>query len=192
MHFSLSCPVHDSFRVQQLAGMFDVPIAERLTESFDVELPSDDEDWSIGLIVGPSGSGKSSIARQAFADALYTGSNWPADRAVIDGFGELPVRKATELLTAVGLSSPPSWIKPYHVLSNGERFRCDLAKSLAIGYQSSDTSLVAFDEFTSVVDRNVAKVCSAAVARSIRQAARRTAGLWRYHLSLRRGRVARG
>ncbi|MEP6900292.1 MAG: hypothetical protein ABJA66_01000, partial [Actinomycetota bacterium] len=36
----------------------------------------------------------------------------------------------TTTLTAVGLASPPSWLKPYPVLSNGEKFRCDLAMAL--------------------------------------------------------------
>ena len=58
-----ACPVvHDSFRVQQVAGMFDVPLAEKATERFPVELPDLAEDWEIGLIVGPSGSGKSTVA----------------------------------------------------------------------------------------------------------------------------------
>ena len=170
----VDCPVHDSFRVQQVAGMFDVPLAERSVESFDVELPDDDEQWQIGLIVGPSGSGKSTVAREAFSDELYEPSDWPADRAVIDCFGETPIRKVVELFTAVGFGSPPSWVKPYHVLSNGERFRCDLAKALSIGCQAAGTSeqpLVVFDEFTSVVDRNVARVCSAAIAKGVRKGA---------------------
>ena len=89
----VSCPVHDSFRVQQVAGMFDVPLAEKATERFEVELPADDDDWQIGLIVGPSGSGKSTVARHAFARRVVPASRaWPADRAVVDCFGELPVR----------------------------------------------------------------------------------------------------
>lgn len=177
MQISLSCPVYDSFRVQQIAGMFDVPVAERMSETFDVELPADDEPWQVGLIVGPSGSGKSSVARQAFGSALYKASQWPTDRAVIDCFdssgkGSLTVRQTTELLTAVGFSSPPSWIKPYHVLSNGEQFRCDLARALSIHSSSpqplASSPTIVFDEFTSVVDRNVARVCSAAVARAVR------------------------
>jgi hypothetical protein len=93
------------------------------------------------------------------------------------------------LFTAVGFGSPPSWVKPYQVLSNGERFRCDLARALAIGFQTQGCRmqdagcreespppasripfpLTVFDEFTSVVDRNVAKVCSAAIAKGIRR-----------------------
>ena len=127
----VSCPVYDSFRVQQVAGMFDVPLAEKSTERFEVDVPGRDEEWQIGLIVGPSGSGKSTIARHAFGEELYTAAEWPADRAVIDCFGDTSVRQVVDLFTAVGFGSPPSWVKPYHVLSNGERFRCDLARALS-------------------------------------------------------------
>ncbi len=188
---TVTCPVFDSFRVQQVAGMFDVPLTEKATERFSVELPDRAEPWDVGLIVGPSGSGKSTVARQLFADELYQGAEWPADRAVIDGFGDLPVRHVVELFTAVGFSSPPSWVKPYQVLSCGERFRCDLARALANGecgmgsgekkgpdlvpspfpIRHSPFPLVVFDEFTSVVDRNVARACSAAIAKGIRRGA---------------------
>jgi GNAT superfamily N-acetyltransferase len=117
---------------------------------------------------------------------LYVAADWPADRAVIDCFDELPVRHVVDLFTAVGFGSPPSWVKPYQVLSNGERFRCDLARALACSFKGArieergssksnslltprSSPLVAFDEFTSVVDRNVAKVCSAAIAKGIRR-----------------------
>ena len=86
---TLSCPVYDSFRVQQVAGLFDVPLAERATASFAVEVPAVDEAWQIGLIVGPSGSGKTTIARRAFGAYLADERDWPADRAVVDCFGPL-------------------------------------------------------------------------------------------------------
>ena len=189
----VSTPVHDSFRVQQVAGMFDVPLAEKTTERFQVELPERDEPWQVGLIVGPSGSGKSTVAGHYYPNELYREADWPEGKAVVDCFGDVPVRQVIEFLTAVGFSSPPSWVKPYQVLSCGERFRCDLAKALAkgcrlsaIGCQpeendrlsgtsgreptaDSQQPLIVFDEFTSVVDRNVAKVCSAAIAKGIRK-----------------------
>ena len=87
-------------------------------------------DWRIGLIVGPSGSGKSTIARRLFGDRLYENAPWPEDRAVVDCLGDRPIKEIIGLLTAVGFSSPPNWVKPYRVLSNGERFRCDLARAL--------------------------------------------------------------
>ncbi len=175
----VDCPVHDSFRVRQVAGMFDVPINDRASERFSVDMPDlARESWSIGLIVGPSGSGKTTIARRLFGDAVRPARPWPEDRAVVDCMGDHAIRKITGLFTAVGFGSPPSWIKPYHVLSGGERFRCELARALAAslhsavqaGNDSADRPLVVFDEFTSVVDRNVARVASAAMARSIRGA----------------------
>ena len=178
---TVECPVYDSFRVQQVAGMFDVSLAEKATERFAVELPGDDEAWEVGLIVGPSGSGKSTVAAEFYGEKLYRGAEWPDDRAVIDCFDDVPVRQVVELFTAVGFSSPPSWVKPYRVLSCGERFRCDLARALSVvdemvsrdpvGERSAGASrlTVAFDEFTSVVDRNVARACSHAIAKGIRR-----------------------
>ncbi|MEN6557943.1 MAG: GNAT family N-acetyltransferase [Thermoguttaceae bacterium] len=177
IHVEVHCPVFDSFRVQQVGGMFDVPLSQRASQQFDVDVPDwvfakneDDESaWRLGLIVGPSGSGKSTIARTMFGPRVYRPHPWPADRAVIDGFGQRSIKEITRLLTAVGFSSPPSWIKPYQVLSNGEQFRCDLARALfETDGDDRPHPVVVFDEFTSVVDRNVARVVSAAVARGIR------------------------
>jgi GNAT superfamily N-acetyltransferase len=172
---TVSCPVHESFRVQQVAGMFDVPLAARATQQFRVEIPEWREPWKIGLIVGPSGSGKTTIAREMFGTRLAGRREWPDDRAVVDGLGELPIKTVTGLFTAVGFSSPPAWVRPYSVLSNGERFRCDLARALAEADASEGGpgdlragDVVAFDEFTSVVDRNVARAVSASVAKGIR------------------------
>jgi energy-coupling factor transporter ATP-binding protein EcfA2 len=148
-----------------VAGIFDVALEKRSSERFTVDLPAEDEDWRIGLIVGPSGSGKSTIARHAYGDRIYSGGDWPADHSVLDGFGEeRSIKEITHLLAAVGFSSPPNWVKPYAVLSNGEKFRCDLARALL-----SENDLVVYDEFTSVVDRTVAKIGSAAVSRAIRK-----------------------
>lgn len=159
----VSCPVHDSFRVQQVAGMFALPLEKKSTASFSVEVPGVDEPWQLGVIVGPSGSGKSTIARAAFGTALAESFDWPNDRAVIDCLGAQPIKEMTRVLTAVGFSSPPAWIKPYAVLSRGEQFRCDLARMLL-----AERPLVVCDEFTSVVDRTVARFGSAAVSKAIR------------------------
>ena len=128
---TVTCPVYSSFRVQQAAGMFDVPLAEKASARFQVNLDAWNDQWKIGLIVGPSGSGKTTIARQMFGDRLTRRAEWANDRAVIDGLGDRTIKEITSLFTAVGFSSPPSWIKPYAVLSNGEQFRCDLARALS-------------------------------------------------------------
>ena len=169
MHLTVTCPVYDSFRVQQIAGLFDVSLEAKLRQTFEVETPDLNTEWQIGLIVGPSGSGKSTLARELFGSALYANSQWNEHEAVVDGFdSSLSIRDITRLLTSVGFSSPPSWVKPYSVLSNGEKFRCDLARALSLAsIDGAKNPIIAFDEFTSVVDRNVAKVASAAIAKGI-------------------------
>lgn len=109
-------------------------------------------DFSIGLIVGPSGSGKSTLLRQFGQEETVS---WDSRRAVVSHF--LSASDARQRLGAVGLNTIPSWVKPYHVLSTGERFRADLARRIKSG--------AVIDEFTSVVDRNVAKACSVALRR---------------------------
>lgn len=169
---TVSTPIDvKSFRVSQVAGLFDVPVTARASETFNVELPALSEGWQIGLIVGPSGSGKSTIARHAYGDNVYQpGQGWPEKKSVLDGFDpDLPAKELTALLSAVGFSSPPSWIKPYGVLSGGEKFRCDLARSITQRRKGAkEEGLVVFDEFTSVVDRTVAKVGSMAVSKLLR------------------------
>jgi len=155
-----------SFRVEQLLGMFDVPRTDSIDVEWNVDLPIEEQDWSIGLIVGPSGSGKTTIANEIFAEAhIHTGFDWKRDCSLVDNFDKHhSIKDITRVLSSVGLSSPPHWIKPYHHLSNGQQFRAELAHVLMSSHER-----VVFDEFTSVVDRDVAKVCSSALAKTIRR-----------------------
>ncbi|WP_158545454.1 GNAT family N-acetyltransferase [Bremerella cremea] len=159
----VACPVHDSFRVQAVAGMFDVPLAEKTSRQFSVELPSADQAWQVGMIVGESGSGKSTVAQAAYGNQLVRSFRWPREAALVDGFpSRLTAREVVRTLTSVGLSSPPTWCKPYHVLSTGEKFRADLARSIVRGQP-----VVAFDEYSSVVDRETARFGSLALRKGI-------------------------
>jgi len=152
-------------RVMQLEGMFDIAPSQRADLSWSVDLPLAEKDWSIGLIVGPSGCGKTTIARALFPDAYMSGFDWDNSRAVVDGFpNAMSIKDVTLLLSSVGFSSPPAWLRPFAVLSNGEQFRATLARALA-----SKPDLCVFDEFTSVVDRTVGRIGSAAVAKTVRR-----------------------
>jgi GNAT superfamily N-acetyltransferase len=219
----LETPICRTFRVEQVAGMFDVPLEEReggwgcpqgnpgsprfaarpaatqilrLRHSLTAELPDLAEPWTIGAIVGPSGSGKTTLARAAFGDAVYQPQPWPEERAIIDCLSETaPIKELARVLTAVGLGSVPTWLKPYKVLSTGEKFRADLARAV-LGVRGSGfgiegnwfrtrrnadddappspesrtpSPLLVFDEFTSTLDRTVAKTASAALARYLRR-----------------------
>jgi ABC-type ATPase with predicted acetyltransferase domain len=134
--------------------------------SLDADLDIDDGGWQIGVVVGPSGSGKTSIGRQIFGDpAPFWEPEWPADRPIVDAIapgGDF--NAVTGALGSVGLGAVPTWLRPYPVLSNGEKFRADLARLVC---DAPDRAIV--DEFTSVVDRQVAKIGSHAVQKYVRK-----------------------
>jgi hypothetical protein len=169
VHCVKSVAVIRSPRVMQLEGLFDLPAAERSVVSWGVHLPLESRDWQIGLIVGPSGCGKTTLARELFPEALSARREWPEDRSIVDAFPPaMGIRGITELLSSVGFSSPPGWLRPFHCLSNGEQFRVAMARALA-----ESPALAVVDEFTSLVDRTVARIGSAALARGIRRSNRR-------------------
>ena len=163
-HIERSVKIERTPRVMQLEGIFDVPPSQRSSETWDVSLDLPDE-WSIGLIVGPSGSGKTTIARELFGHALVDSWPWSDSKSVLDDFpAAMSIKDITALLSSVGFSSPPSWLRPYRVLSTGEQFRVHMARTLA-----EMTELAVVDEFTSVVDRTVAQIGSAAIAKTVRK-----------------------
>ena len=108
--------------------------------------------FGIGLIVGPSGSGKSTLLGN------QNKIDWRDGVSIASHFSS--AEEAADRLSGVGLNSIPSWLREYKVLSTGEKFRADLARSICDGAK--------IDEFTSVVDRTVAISCSVAVSRFIR------------------------
>ena len=168
--------VVESPRVLQLRGLFDLPAERTSRLSWSVHLPLGERPWQVGLITGPSGCGKSTIARRLWPAEVERSDrlNWPGDRAVLDAFPTtLSIQDITALLSSVGFSSPPAWLRPFAVLSTGQRFRAELARLLAESIADPAHPTIVLDEYTSVVDRTVAQVGSAAVARSIRRHALR-------------------
>lgn len=140
-------------------------ITKELSQSFDYEfdgeteflvpqIPKTPDEFGIGLIVGPSGSGKSTLLKNFGEEENFI---WDSSKAICSHFES--AEDAQERLSSVGFNSLPSWMRPYHVLSTGEKFRADLAMKL------KDNAVI--DEFTSVVDRNVAKSCSYALRRFV-------------------------
>jgi ABC-type lipoprotein export system ATPase subunit/GNAT superfamily N-acetyltransferase len=151
-----------TFRVASVIGKFDLQ-SENVIEHFkgDIDIPNN---WQIGLIVGKSGTGKTTIAKQLFEDAYITSYEYNAESVLDDMPKECSVEQITSAFNSVGFSSPPSWLKPYSVLSNGQKMRVDLARSIL-----EKNELFVFDEFTSVVDRNVAQIGSFAMQKAIRK-----------------------
>lgn len=151
-------------RLMQCEGLFDIPPSKRSREEWTVNLALPDR-WNIGLIVGPSGSGKTTIAREIFGACMVDSWEWPTDASVLDGFPqEMGIKEIVDLLSSVGFSSPPSWVRPFRALSNGEQFRVNMARTLA-----EQKELAVVDEFTSVVDRTVAQIGSSAIAKTVRR-----------------------
>ncbi len=152
-----------SFRNAAIIGKFDLS-DDSFIENFKSEFTLPD-DWKIGLIVGNSGTGKTTIAKDIFKDYYVEKLSFANDISVADAMPDkISIDDIIKTFNAVGFSSPPSWLKPYGVLSNGQKMRVDLAYSLL-----NSSEIIVFDEFTSVVDRTVAQVGSYAVQKAVRK-----------------------
>lgn len=130
----------------------------------DVDLSGD---WNIGVVVGPSGSGKTSIGKMIFgSDKIYDYTQgWSNDKPIIDDIApDGDFNMVTGTLANVGLGNVPAWLRPFKVLSNGEQFRAGLARMVC----EKPTEIVV-DEFTSVIDRQIAKIGSQAFQKAWRR-----------------------
>jgi ABC-type lipoprotein export system ATPase subunit len=149
-------------------GMFGIDAASKSTTVIPANIPDlSSRDWNVGLIVGPSGAGKSTVARELFQQQMLAQESlsWSNDKALVDEFpADMKIQDVTTLLSSVGFSSPPAWLRPFSALSNGEQFRVSMARLLA-----EQPELAVVDEFTSVVDRTVAQIGSHAIAKTVRR-----------------------
>lgn len=159
------CSNYHSYRAERVKSLFN---AENGCDwATKAELPIEEKEWKIGLIVGPSGSGKTSIGNKIFDKKamynLYAG--WEKDKPIVDCITpDGDFNTVTGMLSAVGLGDVPSWLRPFQVLSNGEKFRAGLAR---LACEQPQHAVV--DEFTSVIDRQIAKVGAAAFAKTWRR-----------------------
>lgn len=154
------CPDSGTYRAARVKSLFNVPTGARF--DLDADLPIDDDRWSIGVVVGPSGSGKTSLGRAI--GPIYA-PKWPLNRAIVDAIAPRGAFDAvTAALAAVGLGSVPTWLRPYRHLSNGEQFRATLARLVC-----EAPALAVVDEFSSVVDRQIAQVGAGAFAKAWRR-----------------------
>ena len=124
-----------------------------MQELFD-RLP---QDFHIGLLVGDSGTGKTVFMKRFFGEAPQV--QWRDDDAVISHFDSPD--DASRRLMSVGLNAVPTWLKPYKVLSNGEKFRATLARQIGDG--------ATIDNYTCITNRTVAASTSTSLARLIRR-----------------------
>jgi ABC-type ATPase with predicted acetyltransferase domain len=152
----------ETFRVSNVLNAFDLDI-NKVKEHFKGSIDIEGKEWNIGVIVGGSGTGKSTIANEVFGNH-FVEYDYKAEAVIDDMPKGKSIKEITKAFTSVGFASPPSWLKPYEVLSNGEKMRCDLANCIL---QEKET--IVFDEFTSVVNREVAKTGSFAISKAVRK-----------------------
>lgn len=155
----------DAF-VDYVAEAFDIQnVAESVTRvTNNLYLP---ESWNIGVIYGGSGTGKSTLLR-TFGE-IKTPTFDPT-KPLISNFNFTTPENAANILSSMGLASVPSWLRPFHTLSNGEQDRARIA--WLIGSASND-DVVLIDEFTSVVDRDVAAAMSNSISKYIARTGKR-------------------
>ena len=153
--------IDKTFRVASIMSDFDVK-SEHSTEHFtgNIDLP---KNWNIGVIVGGSGTGKTTIAKELFGNDFITEFEYNAKSVIDDMPKNKSVKDIEKMFYTVGFGSVPSWLKPYNVLSNGEKMRVDLARAML------EKDFIVFDEFTSVVDRQIAQTACIAINKSIKK-----------------------
>lgn len=155
-----SCTDYTSYRAARVKSMFNAESGA----NFDLvlDLPIEEPGWQIGVVVGPSGSGKTSIGAQVGDFWL---PEWRDDAPIVDEIAPTGDFDAvTGFLAAVGLGDVPTWLRPFRVLSAGEQFRANLARLVA-----EAPALIVVDEFTSVVDRQIARIGAMAFQRAFRR-----------------------
>lgn len=153
--------IKKTYRVERIKSDFDLKIDE-VIEEFKGKLDIEDKEWKIGLIVGNSGTGKTTIVNEVFSEDLYYKFNYESESVIDDMNKEKNFDDIIKTFYSVGFGSVPSWLKPYKVLSNGEKMRVDIANLLL-----SNKDTIIFDEFTSVVDRDIAQTSCIAINKSL-------------------------
>ena len=164
----LESPIVIDSYCQYLFDNYDIQNREKTVT--EVPIPSKEDmeamnkdDWNILLICGKSGSGKSTILREIYGDVKPI--EYDYNKCVISQFPRLSEEEACDLLSSMGLSSVPTWLRKPQELSNGERARLDIAKAI----YDANGGVVVLDEYTSVVNRTAAKSMSHALQRYVRQ-----------------------
>lgn len=164
MKVTLKNSIKNDRYTEYVYDKFDIQNREETEVNINFSLgEAKDFDWNIGVIYGSSGSGKTTILKKM---GQLSKSEFDSEKSLISNFDWLEPEDASRLLSSMGLSSVPTWLRPFHLLSNGEQFRAELAYKIG---RAKDNEVVLIDEFTSVVDRDVAKSMSFAIQKYIRK-----------------------
>jgi len=164
MKIKLNSSIKNDEYTDYIYRVFDVQNKENTVTEIEYDLSQlSNIEWSIGIICGSSGCGKTTILNDI---GNITSSSFDNNVSLISNFNWLTPKDAANLLTSMGLSSIPTWLRPFNLLSNGEQYRAELAYKVG---KAKDNEVVLIDEYTSVVDRDVARAMSFALQKYIRK-----------------------
>ena len=156
-----------SFFAQKAVHSVDLDEAKILKHEMLINLENFPKTWNLGVVQGTSGSGKSSFANHFFENQLFS-EPLKKDLPVIDQFSEkCSFEERAEILSRLGLSQVPCWVKPYKALSNGQRARADAA--VALSKAIKEKKVVVLDEWTSVVDRTVGQIMTSCLSKFLKK-----------------------
>ena len=151
------------FRSIKAAQSVDLDVKEKLIHHMEITADVQ-SDYNVGLIIGASGSGKTTMAKEMFGPACFD-EMLDSSKPIIEQFRKsMSYDECAAALTGIGLSQVTSWVKLAGALSNGQKARAEAALQM-----TSLRPFVVIDEFTSVVDRNVAKAMAHCVQKFARK-----------------------
>lgn len=122
-------------------------------------------DWNIFLIIGNSGSGKSTILNELFKENILK-LELDYSKPIISQFEGRTPEEVCSVFESVGMNSIPVWLHTPNQLSAGEFSRFELAYNLL---KQPKGSLVVIDEYTSLINRECAMSMSHTLQRYIRE-----------------------
>jgi len=157
INFELKSKKFKSFRCQSDANSLNIVVKKKSINKLQIKNINIKENWNIGLIYGASGSGKTTLAKHLFGENIFNIS-LNEELPIIEQLPkEFSYDDCASILNGIGLNSVPCWIRPIKTLSNGQKARAEAA------YLMCQSNMVCIDEWTSVVDRTVAKAMSVCI-----------------------------
>ena len=164
MNITLTSKIQNDKYTEYVYDAFDIQNREETSVTIPMDIDGlNSFEWNVGVIYGGSGSGKSTILKELGGIKTI---EFDIDKPLISNFDWLEPEEVCRVLTSIGLSSVPTWLRPFRLLSNGEQYRAYLAYLVA---SSKEGETILVDEYTSVVDRDVAKAMSLALQKYIRR-----------------------
>jgi ABC-type multidrug transport system ATPase subunit len=151
----LKSEINKEFRCQVAANSLDIDVEKKSIHHLKIDNINIPDKWNIGLVYGNSGSGKTTMIKHLFGDKIFE-VKLDEDKPIINQLPEdMSYEDCAKMLNGIGLNSVPCWIRPVKTLSNGQRARAE-----AVYLMTQSDEIIFIDEWTSVVDRTVAKAMS--------------------------------